>query len=77
MVQYGISPIEAVACATHNGAKALGLGSSLGLLAEGYLADILAVRGNPAGNIRALEDVAAVWQEGMCVYESQSAHLCQ
>nr|WP_308624335.1 amidohydrolase family protein [uncultured Eisenbergiella sp.] len=77
MVQYGISPMEAIACATGNGAKALGLSDSLGLLREGCLADLLAVRGNPGENIRALEDVQAVWQEGICVYESESAHLCK
>ena len=69
--------MEAIACATGNGAKALGLSDSLGLIREGCLADLLAVRGNPGENIRALEDVQAVWQEGICVYESESAHLCK
>ena len=77
MVQYGISPVEAIACATGNGAEALGLSDSLGLLREGLLADIIAVKGNPGEDIRALEDVQAVWQEGTCVYESESTHLCQ
>lgn len=77
MVQYGISPVEAIVCATGNGAEALGLSDSLGLLREGLLADIIAVKGNPGEDIRALEDVQAVWQEGTCVYESESTHLCQ
>ena len=77
MVQYGISPVEAIACATGNGAEALGLSDSLGLLREGFLADIIAVKGNPGEDIRALEDVQAVWQEGTCVYESESTYLCQ
>lgn len=77
MVQYGISPMEAIACATSNGAKALGMEDSLGLLCGGYLADMIAVKGNPGEDIRALEEVQAVWQEGTCVYESESAHLCQ
>ena len=50
---------------------------SIGLLAEGYLADIIAVEGNPAQEIGALGRIAAVWQEGTKVYESESAHLCQ
>lgn len=77
MVQYGLKPLEAIACATANGAKALGMQDSIGLLAEGYLADIIAVEGNPAQEIGALGRIAAVWQEGTKVYESESAHLCQ
>ncbi|MDY3918588.1 MAG: amidohydrolase family protein [Candidatus Limivivens sp.] len=77
MVEYGLTPLEAIACATHHGALALGLGDQIGLLQEGYLADVIAVRGNPLQDIGALSGIASVWQGGICVYESESAHLCQ
>lgn len=75
MVTYGITPVQAVCCATHHGAEALGMGTELGLLKEGYLADLTAVRGNVSEKIEALSAVEAVWQEGTCVYESESALL--
>lgn len=77
MVEYGLTPLEAIACATANGARALGMEDCLGRIQEGYLADIIAVGGNPCEEIGALGDVRAVWQEGKCVYESESAGLCQ
>lgn len=76
MTECGITPLEAITCATYNGAKALGLGDELGLLKQGYRADLLVVRGNPAEDIAALEQVAAVYQEGEGRYESESAYIC-
>lgn len=64
MVRYGITPLQAIQCATQNGAEALGMGDTLGLLKENYLADIIAVKGKPHEEIEALEHVAAVYQEG-------------
>ena len=75
MVDCGITPLQAIGAATWNGALALGLGDKLGLLKEGYLADLVAVRGDAAQDIDSLTRVVSVWQEGTCVYESESAHL--
>jgi imidazolonepropionase-like amidohydrolase len=36
----------------------MGLGDELGLLAPGYLADILVVKGNPADDLKVLQDPA-------------------
>ncbi len=49
MVQYGISPVEAIAPPA-TVLKRLGF-RSLGLLREGLLADIIAVKGNPGEDI--------------------------
>jgi imidazolonepropionase-like amidohydrolase len=56
-VQYlGLTPIEAITCATRNGAWALGLDGRLGTLAAGQLADVLVVDGDPARDITVLGD---------------------
>jgi imidazolonepropionase-like amidohydrolase len=36
----------------------MGMGDELGLLAPGYLADLLVVRGNPAEDVTLLQDPA-------------------
>ena len=36
----------------------MGMGDELGLLAPGYLADLLVVRGNPAQDVTLLQDAA-------------------
>ena len=64
MVRCGLKPLEAIECATKNAADHLGLGDRLGQVREGYLADLLLVKGDPAGEITALWDVAAVYQAG-------------
>ncbi|QQD19512.1 amidohydrolase family protein [Spongiibacter nanhainus] len=53
---YGYSPAEALVCATANGGAMMTMGTDekLGLLKEGYLADMLLVNGDP------LTDTAAV-----------------
>ncbi len=53
----GLSPLEAITCATRNGAFALRRPEgSIGVLAEGAAADVIVVDGDPATNIRVLGD---------------------
>lgn len=52
---FGYSPSEALICATRNGGQIMGMGDELGLVREGYLADLLLIDGNP------LEDVSLMW----------------
>jgi len=46
-VRAGQSPMDAIVSATSAGAAALGPGSSLGVVASGYAADLIAVNGDP------------------------------
>lgn len=64
MVEYGITPLQAIAVGTSNGAAILGLQAETGCLAEGLAADVLAVRGDPSRHIEALEAVEAVYRAG-------------
>jgi imidazolonepropionase-like amidohydrolase len=50
-VKAGMTPAEALATATTNGAAMLGMEKSLGAIAPGYYADIVAVEGDPLADI--------------------------
>jgi imidazolonepropionase-like amidohydrolase len=52
MVEYGMSPMQAIQVATVNGAIALGREKDVGAIAVGRFADIVAVDGDPLTDIR-------------------------
>lgn len=67
MVEAGMPEMEAIQSATTTNAKILGMDKQLGIIQEGYLADIIATNGDPTDNIRTLEDVIFVMKEGKIV----------
>jgi imidazolonepropionase-like amidohydrolase len=64
MVEYGMTPMEAIQAATVHAAELIGWPDSVGAIAPGRYADIIAVRGNPLQDIRLLENVAFVMKGG-------------
>ncbi len=64
MVEYGMTPMQAIQAATVNGAQALGRERDVGAIAVGRYADIIAVDGDPLSNVRLLENVSAVVKGG-------------
>lgn len=52
----GYSPVEALTAATKHGGELMGKGDLLGVLAPGYVADVLVVRGDPTADVRVLQD---------------------
>ncbi len=54
-VALGLSPMEAIQTATRNAADAIGRAKDLGTIETGKIADILAVHGDPLGDIRILQ----------------------
>jgi imidazolonepropionase-like amidohydrolase len=69
LVEHGMTPIAAIRAGTLNGAKLLGWEHDIGRLAPGYFADVVAVDGDPLGDIGTLSHVAFVMKGGT-VYKS-------
>ena len=67
MVEYGMTPMQAIQAATKNAAEALGREKDVGAIAVGRYADIVAVDGDPLANVRELESVDAVVKGGVLV----------
>jgi imidazolonepropionase-like amidohydrolase len=65
-VKMGMSPLDALKTATVNAASVLGV-SDRGIIAEGKLADLVAVPGNPLNDITATERVSWVMQGGKVI----------
>jgi imidazolonepropionase-like amidohydrolase len=64
MVKYGMTPLAALQADLLNGAKLLGWQDQIGALKPGYLADIIAVPGDPLADIRVLQKVSFVMKGG-------------
>src|SRR5688572_936851 len=67
MVEYGMTPLEAIQSATRNAAQALGREKDVGAIAVGRWGDIIAVDGDPLADVRQLEDVDVVIKGGVVV----------
>jgi imidazolonepropionase-like amidohydrolase len=72
-VKAGMTPEEALATATANGAALLGMEKSLGAVASGYFADIVAVEGDPLQDIGVvIRNVRWVMKGGKVVVDRTS-----
>lgn len=69
MVAYGMEPLEVLKSATTINARIFHL-SQLGALQKGQLADIVAVKGNPALDISAIRNVMFVMKDGR-IYKNE------
>ena len=67
MTRAGVQPIEAIRAATVNAASAFGLADSVGVLAPGMVADLIAVEGDPLTDLAALQRVRFVMSRGLVV----------
>lgn len=67
MVEYGMTPLEAIRAATTTAAAALGQSGQVGTLRPGAFADMIAVDGDPLADVTALEDVDWVMKGGAVV----------
>ena len=64
LVAYGMTPVAALRSATSIDAKMLRMGEQLGQVKEGYLADLIAVKGDPTKDISAIRQVQLVMKDG-------------
>jgi imidazolonepropionase-like amidohydrolase len=75
MVRYGMTPMQALAAATSEAAKALGR-DDLGSVTPGHAADFVAVDRDPLQDVTALQCVAGVIQGGKLVNRDDAAARC-
>jgi imidazolonepropionase-like amidohydrolase len=65
MVKFGMTPLAALQADLLNGAKLLGWQGQVGALKPGYLADVIAVPGDPLQDISVLNKVSFVMKGGV------------
>jgi imidazolonepropionase-like amidohydrolase len=64
MVEYGMTPLQAIRSATSVAAENIGWGDRVGSIEKGKYADLVAVAGNPASDVTELERVKFVMKGG-------------
>lgn len=76
MTRYGMTPMQAIASATSEAAKALGQDGKLGSLRIGAAGDLVAVDADPLADIEALRCIADVVQGGRLVHRTDATERC-
>lgn len=64
MVEYGMTPLNAIRCATTTASQLLRMEKQIGSIEPGKYADIIAVKANPLEDITALKTVVFVMKAG-------------
>jgi imidazolonepropionase-like amidohydrolase len=67
MVNWGMTPMQAIQAATVNAAEALGRTGDVGAIAVGRYGDLIAVAGDPLADVAQLQSVAFVMKGGEVV----------
>lgn len=57
---FGYTPAEALSAATMLGGQLMGQGDELGLVREGYIADLLLIDGDPTADVSILQDAGRI-----------------
>ncbi len=64
MVEFGMTPMQAIQSATTRAAELLEMKGKLGVIAPGAFADVIAVPGDPLTDVKALGSVGFVMKDG-------------
>jgi len=65
MVEFGMTPMQAIQAATSRAAELLGERDHLGVVAPGAYADLIAVASDPLADVNALKNVGFVMKNGV------------
>ena len=71
MVEFGMSPMDAIQSATSRAATMLDMDGKIGTVAPDAYADIIAVNANPLRDIKVLENVDFVMKDGQVFHAKQ------
>lgn len=71
MVEWGMTPVDAIRAATIRAAEALGRDGDVGQIAPGRFADIIAVAGDPSRDVAVLRDVKVVVKGGQIAKDAR------
>ena len=75
MAAWGMRPIEVLRAATSANARMLHLEGEIGAVRAGFIADLVAVEGDPTRDLTALRRVRLVMQAGTVVVPAQAGPL--
>jgi imidazolonepropionase-like amidohydrolase len=64
MVAYGMKPIDVLKSATSVNADVFGYGDQIGRIKKDFLADIIAVTGDPSKDIKTIRKIVFVMKDG-------------
>ena len=73
MVESGLTPMQAIECATKTNAELLGIQETTGTLTVGKNADLIVLDGNPLDDIHNTRKILAIWHGGREVQPIGSA----
>lgn len=73
MVEWGMTPMQAIQAATIGNAELFGLSDEIGSLTVGKAADIIAVSADPVADVRELEDVDFVMKGGIVIIDKRGS----
>jgi imidazolonepropionase-like amidohydrolase len=67
MVQAGLTPMQAIVCATSSNATLLGIDATRGTLRPGKRADLIVLAANPLDDITNTRSIVTVFHDGRTV----------
>jgi imidazolonepropionase-like amidohydrolase len=67
MVQAGLTPMQAIVCATRNNAELLGIAAKTGTLRPGKRADLMVLAANPLDDITNTRSIVTIFHDGRTV----------